>query len=78
MTPRMSACLRFISTFWAEKDYAPSYDEIRKGLGVKSKGSVSELVAKLEERGYIERMPNLARSIRVCRRADTPGASGAL
>ena len=65
MTPRMSACLKFISAYWAENDYAPSYDDIREGLGAKSKGTVSELVSKLEARGYIERTPNLARSIRV-------------
>jgi len=68
----MSACLKFISAFWAEHDYAPSYDEIKKNLGAKSKGSVSELVSKLEARGYIERTPNLARSIRVCRRDNPP------
>ena len=61
----MSACLKFISAYWAENDYAPSYDDIREGLGAKSKGTVSELVSKLEARGYIERTPNLARSIRV-------------
>ena len=75
MTPRMSACLKFITAYWAERDYAPSYDEIKDGLGAKRKGTVSELISKLEERGYIERTPNLARSIRVCRRDNPPGVS---
>jgi repressor LexA len=57
--------LDFIGAFWAEKGYAPSYDEIREALGAKSKSSVAALVIKLEERGYIRRMPNLARSIRL-------------
>ena len=65
MTPRHKECLDFIGAFWADKGYAPSYEEIRNALGAKSKSSVAALVAKLEERGYIQRMPNLARSIRL-------------
>ena len=65
MTPRHKECLDFIGAFWADKGYAPSYDEIREALGAKSKSSVAALVTKLEERGYIQRMPNLARSIRL-------------
>jgi len=65
MTPRHKECLDFIGAFWADKGYAPSYEEIRNALGAKSKSSVAALVVKLEERGYIRRMPNLARSIRL-------------
>ena len=65
MTPRHKGCLDFIGAFWADKGYAPSYDEIKDALGAKSKSSVAALVTKLEERGYIQRMPNLARSIRL-------------
>jgi len=65
MTPRHKECLDFIGAFWADNGYAPSYDEIKIGLGAKSKSSVAALVIKLEERGYIQRMPNLARSIRL-------------
>ena len=78
MTPRMSACLKFITAYWAERDYAPSYDEIKDGLGAKSKGTVSALVTKLEERGYIERTPNLDRSIRVLPSRQPPAAPGAV
>jgi len=55
MTPRHKECLDFIGAFWAEKGYAPSYDEIKDALGAKSKSSVAALVTKLEERGYIQR-----------------------
>ena len=78
MTPRMSACLKFILAYWAEHEYAPSYDDIKVGLGAKSKGTVSALVTKLEERGYIERTPNLARSIRVLPSRQPPDAPGAV
>ena len=65
MTARQKECLTYISGFWREHGYAPSYEEIRTAMGAKSKSSVSALVSKLEERGYVERIPNLARSVRV-------------
>ena len=74
MTPRQRQCLDFISSFWEEHNYAPSFGEIAKALGAKSRSSVTPLVSKLEGRGYIERTPNLARSIRVVK-IDVPQAS---
>lgn len=74
LTPRQKQCLDFISSFWDEHNYAPSFGEIAKALDAKSRSSVTPLVSKLEGRGYIERIPNLARSIRVIK-ADAPQAS---
>jgi|TARA_R100000789_G_scaffold98626_1_gene102922 SOS-response transcriptional repressor LexA len=70
MTPRQKECFDFISGFWDEKGYAPSYDEIAEALGAKSKASIAGLVSKLEERGFIRRVPHLARSIHLV--ADPP------
>jgi repressor LexA len=74
MTPRQHECLNFIKSFWSENDYAPSFEEIKNALGAKSKSSVTGLVSKLEARGYIQRMPNLARSIRLVDDAIPPVA----
>jgi len=75
MTPRQKECLDFIRTFWTDKGYAPSYEEIRRALGAGSKASVADLVSKLEERGYIKRMPKHARSIRLVEAALPPKPS---
>mgnify|MGYP003637451093 CR=1 FL=1 len=75
MTPRHKECLDFIAAFWAEKGYAPSFEEIKVALGAKSKSTVTGLVSKLEARGYIRRMPNLSRSIRLVEGASPPLAS---
>ena len=75
MTPRLKECLDFISGFWADNGYAPSFDEIKGGLNAKSKSSVAALVDKLEARGYITRIPNLARSIRVAVSPSDPPAA---
>jgi repressor LexA len=42
---------------------APSYDEMKDALGLKSKSGVVRLVAALEERGLIRRLPFRKRSI---------------
>ena len=65
MTPRQKQTLYFIRDHWEEHGHAPSYEEIRKGINAKSKSSVAAIIRKLEERGYIERIPNAARSIRL-------------
>lgn len=43
----------------------PSYDEMCDHLGLKSRSGSYHLIRALEERGYVTRLPNRARSI-VC------------
>lgn len=44
---------------------APSFDEMRVALGLRSKSGVHRLVEGLEERGYIRRALNRARAIEI-------------
>ncbi len=50
---------------------APSYDEIKDGIGLKSKNGINRLICALEERGYIRRHPHKARSIHILRMPGT-------
>ncbi len=51
----------------------PSFDEMRKHMGLKSKSGIHRLVKALETRAFIRRIPpNCARAIEVLR---LPGAS---
>lgn len=50
-----------------ERGYAPSYEEMKNALGLKSKSGVHRLVFSLEERGYVNRLPNRARAVEVLR-----------
>jgi repressor LexA len=45
--------------------YTPTFDEMQGALGLTSKSHVSRLLVALEERGYIDRLPNRARAITV-------------
>jgi repressor LexA len=65
LTPKQAAALRFIAGYLQAKDYSPSFDEIRIGLGMRSKHSVAELLDGLEERCAIRRLHSRARSIQV-------------
>ena len=46
---------------------SPSFDEMRIGVGLRSKSGVHRLVTSLNERGYIRRLYHRARSIEVIR-----------
>lgn len=60
LTPKARALLVYLSNC----EFCPSYREMREVVGLSSSG-VQRLVAQLEERGYIRRLPNRARAIEV-------------
>lgn len=64
LTHQQNACLSFIQRFISESGgVSPSYDQIKDGIGIKSKSGVHRLLTALEERGFIERLPHRARAI---------------
>lgn len=66
LTKRQGDAFAFIKTYVETHDgVSPSFDEIRIGIGIASKGRVAEMVAALEERGLIRRLPHRARSIAI-------------
>lgn len=44
---------------------SPSYEEIRRGLGLKSKSGVARLITSLERKGHIRRLAYRSRSISI-------------
>ena len=65
LTSKQMKCLTFIMDYIDEKLVAPSYDEIKDGLGLASKSGVHRLVQGLVDRGWVKRHPNMARSITI-------------
>jgi repressor LexA len=63
ITPRQRELLAYLS----ERDLCPSYEEMLAALDLKGKNAVARLLGRLEERGYIRRLPNRARAIEVLR-----------
>ena len=63
-TEKQGEYLSFISQFIKHHGYSPDVDDMAKQFGVGST-SVYRMLAKLEEKGFIERRPKGARSIQL-------------
>jgi repressor LexA len=64
LTPRQRAAYDFIERFTGRHGYAPSFEELRRYLGVASLNAVAKLVAQLRRRGYLaDAPPNAKRSL---------------
>lgn len=61
LTPRQRAAYDFITGFSERRGFAPSYDEIRRHLGLASLNAVAKLVTQLRRRGYIAPAPHNAK-----------------
>jgi repressor LexA len=70
LTQKQRDLLILIHERLAKGDVAPSFDEMRESLGLKSKSGIHRLIGALEERGFLERLPNKARALHVCKLPD--------
>lgn len=65
LTKRQSNILKFIESYQKKEGWAPSIREIAEACGLSSTSSVFRNLKVLENKGYIERMENSPRAIRV-------------
>ncbi|MCW9032629.1 MAG: transcriptional repressor LexA [Alphaproteobacteria bacterium] len=65
LTKKQYELLVFIDARLNETGVAPSYDEMKDALDLKSKSGIHRLVTGLEERGFIRRLPHRARALEV-------------
>jgi len=61
LTPRQRAAYDFVIRFSRRNGYAPSYDEIRRHLGLASLNAVAKLIGQLRRRGYLAEAPRNAK-----------------
>lgn len=67
--------MRFIAGYNAATGgLGPTYQEIGNAIGIRSKGHVSRILAQMEVRGLISRMPSRRRSICVLKPVAIPRA----
>ena len=57
--------LRFLERYHVEHGRAPSFDEIREAVGLKSKDHVSRDLKRLEQKGFLRLNARVARGIRL-------------
>lgn len=65
LTKKQRELLILIHNRMKNGDVAPSFDEMRMALGLKSKSGIHRLITALVERGYLERLPNRARALEI-------------
>lgn len=67
LTQKQKDLLIFIHERMLQGDIAPSFEEMKEALGLKSKSGIHRLIGALVERGYLERLPHRARALEVKR-----------
>lgn len=67
LTKKQRELLLFIHDRMKQGDIAPSFEEMKDALDLKSKSGIHRLITSLVERGYLERLPNRARALEVKR-----------
>jgi repressor LexA len=70
LTKKQRDLLVFIHDRMQKSDVAPSFEEMKEALKLKSKSGIHRLITALEERGYIERLPHRARALEIKRLPD--------
>lgn len=65
LTPAQREVFDFIDDFIDGKGYAPTYREIQSGCDIGTLSRVTQLVAALKERGWIDYLPKQTRSITI-------------
>lgn len=72
LTRKQHELLMFINQRLAAAGVAPSFDEMKDALRLRSKSGIHRLISGLEERGFIRRLPHRARALEVIK---LPGES---
>jgi repressor LexA len=67
LTSKQLKLYKFIKSYIAKKTISPSFDEMKKAIGLKSKSGVKQIVDQLENRKWITTLKARARSIRIAK-----------
>jgi repressor LexA len=65
LTKRQNEIFAFLDEYLKDRGYSPSLDEIAKHFGIASLNAVYKHLNVLEEKGFIKRLSNRARSIQI-------------
>ena len=65
LTKRQREMYDFIAEFVQSNGYSPSFEEIARGMGLKSLATVHKHITNLEKKGLLDRTHNRSRSIDV-------------
>ncbi len=75
LSKRQQNILDFTRDYMSEQGRPPTIREIGSAVGITSTSVVNYNLAKLEERGYLDRDPDVSRGLRLTEKADGFGHS---
>ncbi|MBI2451046.1 MAG: transcriptional repressor LexA [Parcubacteria group bacterium] len=68
LTKRQKEVLDFVRKFVNKKDYPPTLEEMRDGLGLSAVSTVHQHIETLVEKGYLQKSENYSRAIELNRK----------
>lgn len=74
LTKKQHQLLTFIHERMQSDGVAPSFDEMKAALDLKSKSGIHRLITALEERGFLRRLPHRARALEVVKLPENASA----
>src|SRR5712672_4472755 len=77
LTKKQHELLMYINQRLAATGVAPSFDEMKDALHLRSKSGIHRLISGLEERGFIRRLPHRARALEVVKLPEESAAGPA-
>jgi repressor LexA len=77
LTKKQHELLMFINQRLAATGVAPSFDEMKDALHLRSKSGIHRLISGLEERGFIRRLAHRARALEVVKLPEESAAPAA-
>jgi repressor LexA len=77
LTRKQHELLIFINQRLTATGVAPSFDEMKDALNLRSKSGIHRLISGLEERGFIRRLPHRARALEVVKLPEQSAAPAA-
>ena len=71
LTKKQHELLLFLEERISISGITPSFEEMKKKVGLKSKSGIHRLISGLEERGFIKKLPFKARAIEILKSSNT-------
>ena len=75
LTKKQRNLLLYINKKIRSTGVAPSYEEMKNSLNLKSKSGIHRLISALQERGFIKRLAHKARALEVIKLPETASAN---
>lgn len=65
LTKKQLKLFEFVKSYMKKKPIAPSYDEMKDAVGLKSKSGIGQILQQLEDRKWITKIKGKNRSIQI-------------